>query len=362
MEPLSNQDIIALNRVIGEIYAARDLESFYRLLFSFIRLIIPYDYCSFKDINPRATCFPQAITDVDAHGCNSDTPFLACCVSGYVMKVSDCVSDCRLKGTPVYNEVCRPLDIEMQITFSIPVSSERVSVISLARTQIDFSERDKLLLIYLKPHLITALMNVLELGRLTFEKDFLQSSEEAEQRGVMFVQANGRVVRIPDFAAKVIATYFDTCFTEGDTLPETLLQWFQAEVQLTDQTLQGSNIRIKGGADFSPQQKVRTPMIIEAGGKSLTMKLLYGFAADEFIVSIVKTDHTILINRMKVYGLSFRETEVLLWLSRGKTNAETALILNLSRRTIEKHLERIYTKLNIETRAAAIAILKNELP
>jgi DNA-binding NarL/FixJ family response regulator len=37
------------------------------------------------------------------------------------------------------------------------------------------------------------------------------------------------------------------------------------------------------------------------------------------------------------------------WIAQGKTNAETATILKLSRRTVDKHLEHIYSKLGVET-------------
>ena len=51
--------------------------------------------------------------------------------------------------------------------------------------------------------------------------------------------------------------------------------------------------------------------------------------------------------------LTPREREVLDWVTAGKTNADVALILGASRRTVEKHLERIYEKLGVETRTAA---------
>jgi DNA-binding CsgD family transcriptional regulator len=54
-------------------------------------------------------------------------------------------------------------------------------------------------------------------------------------------------------------------------------------------------------------------------------------------------------------GLSGREANVLFWIARGKTAAETATILAISRRTIEKHLERIYRKLAAESRMGAAA-------
>lgn len=55
-------------------------------------------------------------------------------------------------------------------------------------------------------------------------------------------------------------------------------------------------------------------------------------------------------------GLTPREAEVLFWVSEGKTNAEIGVILNSSRRTVEKHLERILEKLKVENRGAAIRL------
>ncbi len=52
--------------------------------------------------------------------------------------------------------------------------------------------------------------------------------------------------------------------------------------------------------------------------------------------------------------LTPRENEVLHWLAYGKTDAEIAALLGLSRRTVQKHLEHIYIKLGVETRTAAV--------
>lgn len=54
--------------------------------------------------------------------------------------------------------------------------------------------------------------------------------------------------------------------------------------------------------------------------------------------------------------LTPRETEVLSWLAKGKTNRDIADILGMSPRTVNKHLEHIFEKLGVETRAAAAAL------
>jgi DNA-binding CsgD family transcriptional regulator len=55
--------------------------------------------------------------------------------------------------------------------------------------------------------------------------------------------------------------------------------------------------------------------------------------------------------------LTRRQTEVLSWVARGKTNAEIAAILRLKTGTIGKYLERIFPKLGVENRTAAASFV-----
>ncbi len=52
--------------------------------------------------------------------------------------------------------------------------------------------------------------------------------------------------------------------------------------------------------------------------------------------------------------LTAREREVLRWLAGGKTDRDIACILGISPRTVQKHLQRMYEKLGVETRTAAV--------
>lgn len=61
-------------------------------------------------------------------------------------------------------------------------------------------------------------------------------------------------------------------------------------------------------------------------------------------------------SRLSEAALTPRETEVLSWLAKGKTNRDIADILGMSHRTVNKHLEHIFEKLGVETRAAAAAL------
>jgi DNA-binding NarL/FixJ family response regulator len=67
-----------------------------------------------------------------------------------------------------------------------------------------------------------------------------------------------------------------------------------------------------------------------------------------------------LSSRLKAAALTARETEVLSWVAKGKTNKDIADILGLSSRTVNKHLEHVFEKLGVETRAAAAALASRE--
>lgn len=55
------------------------------------------------------------------------------------------------------------------------------------------------------------------------------------------------------------------------------------------------------------------------------------------------------------FKLSAREADVLFWISKGKTNREIGHILGISPRTINKHLEQIFKKLEVDNRTNAAA-------
>lgn len=53
-----------------------------------------------------------------------------------------------------------------------------------------------------------------------------------------------------------------------------------------------------------------------------------------------------------LFPLSRRQAQVAGWIAQGKRNSEIGKMLDLSERTIEKHVENIFDKLSPETRGA----------
>lgn len=61
------------------------------------------------------------------------------------------------------------------------------------------------------------------------------------------------------------------------------------------------------------------------------------------------------------FDLTGREAEVLYWVAQGKSNRDVAEILSCSPRTVNKHLEQIFEKLEVENRTAAALLATRAL-
>ena len=95
---------------------------------------------------------------------------------------------------------------------------------------------------------------------------------------------------------------------------------------------------------------------LQVGERRLEVSLVSRIGPDEILFRVAeigaRAEERILQTRL---SLTAREAEVLLWISRGKSNREIGEILAISPRTVNKHLEQVFVKLGVENRAAAAA-------
>jgi len=96
--------------------------------------------------------------------------------------------------------------------------------------------------------------------------------------------------------------------------------------------------------------------------KPLTIRYVKQVNDQEHLLKVIenknKMDHGTL---QSSFPITNREAEVLLWIAHGKTNREIADILSLSPRTVNKHLEQIFTKIQVDNRTAAASIAMQSL-
>jgi len=109
------------------------------------------------------------------------------------------------------------------------------------------------------------------------------------------------------------------------------------------------------GANFSERDRAVLNLILPHVAKA-QLRLQSGTSNDKGWLGDEERFHDWLRDHTP-WDLSRRETDVLFWLCQGKTNDEIGGILGIAGRTAETHALRVYPKIGVENRYAAIAAL-----
>lgn len=133
--------------------------------------------------------------------------------------------------------------------------------------------------------------------------------------------------------------------------------WQQGEVpsgQLTQDTVEWlRNYLIEAGRGTHVSNDVVTTM----GGTKLRFSYAGQISSGEHLLRVAEmVDGRPSDILRKSFDLTGREAEVLMWIANGKSNKEIAAILEMSPRTVNKHLDRIFGKLGVENRTSAAVI------
>ncbi|OSQ35399.1 response regulator [Thalassospira mesophila] len=107
-------------------------------------------------------------------------------------------------------------------------------------------------------------------------------------------------------------------------------------------------------ADGPDTAESRGVIRFSRGGVDIDFRLLDDAENGERLIRLVDASRGSDEEQLaQAFGLTLREAEVLLWITHGKSNKEIAEILQMSPRTVNKHLEQIFVKLAVENRTAA---------
>jgi DNA-binding NarL/FixJ family response regulator len=160
-------------------------------------------------------------------------------------------------------------------------------------------------------------------------------------RYLLAVNGVGKIMWATPQAQKLLSDALSPDSDDAVVLPDPIPQWL-------DQARKG-----KAGSKAA----IMTAL---PGNEALRLQYMGRLGSNEFLLRLAKDSGTETPAEFSSeLGLTTREGEVLSWLSKGKTNRDIAQILGLSPRTVDKHLEQIYSKLGVENRTAAAAIAVN---
>jgi DNA-binding CsgD family transcriptional regulator len=209
--------------------------------------------------------------------------------------------------------------------------------IGLHRSNRSFTERDRAILTILLPHLKIAYSNARQYTKL--QRQSRWQGEALDQINAIKLTITGEVQLISTGAGKLLHDYFAGEWINCHHLPEAIDVWVK-------QQLGGQR-----SENFVPSQ----PWQMVKNGRRLEVKLLCDFAAEQHL--LMMSEQVVDFSpeqQLRSIGLSKREAEILALVAAGKTNLQIAQQLVISIKTVKKHLEHIFDKLNAQNRVDAV--------
>ena len=248
------------------------------------------------------------------------------------LTISDMLSTRSFRALELYEVVFAPNDFEDQIAIHLSPVPDRVAGIAINRERRGYSARDRALLELLAPHLSRAYEHSLERARATAVRAMLERGLGDAGTGAIVINPDGSVDRVDEHAEGILRHYFGAR-TEGE-IPTPIRDWLALE----------DGIRGRFGAEDGEGRRLSIRLVTHGSDGAPWRALLL----DEW-----GSDPT--PDQLRALGLTAREAEVLAWVARGKSDAAIGNLLSISPRTANKHLEHVYRKLGVSSRAEAVA-------
>ena len=322
MPALSAADAERVLRFIGDAESMGGDQPFTADLLGELANLVPAEHIVYDDLDyvQRRVlgvvgwpCTPGAPSSDEWDILTAEDPVTRRFQQGHVgaLKISDFLSRKELHRSRLYDVLFHGC-VEFTLDIAIHAKAGHTRTFGLARTGgRDFTERDRLVLNQLQPHLRRlehAARTRRLLGTVLAE---LERAPEHDRRGVVLLSVVGEVEFVSPSARRMLHEFFPT--TAGGRLPHPLADWLDRR--------QESFVRRRG---------------------------------DRRLV-IQRSNGSVLMEEHDDAQLTAREREVLALVAQGKTNAEIAELLWLAPSTVRKHLENVYAKLGVSTRTAAVA-------
>ena len=257
---------------------------------------------------------PTVDVEVDYWEIEGEDPICSRHRSGdfQALKLSDFVSLKESHKRRIYALSMRPWGVERELNVAIPSPPWHSKTFLFQRGPgRDFTERDRLVLNLLQPHLGRLWRAARTRRQLRAALECVDGGSEQDARGVMLVGSGGLIELASPAARRLLREYFGA--NEYGEAPTELVEWHES----------GSSTLVRGRREHR--------------------------------LTVSRSGTTLLLEETRnELGLTARERQVLAWVARGKRNSEVAEILWVTPSTVRKHLENVYAKLGVHTRTAAV--------
>ena len=247
---------------------------------------------------------------------------------GLIMHLSEHVPIRRFLRTGLFNEVYRHQHIKYQIGFAGRLDGGTIWSIATGRLLCDYGSRETELSRFLRPRLDQCFTRATRCTNARRVGDAMGTLLPSPSAAYALLAGDGRILEISVAARKLLEAHVAGGLAGADRLPRICRDFLASRHQPENPSTTSFGL-----LSIGPLQVLllRSP----GGGPTLLLFQEPGACST------------------RNPGLTRRETEILAWISEGKTNPEIAVLLGLSPRTIGKHCQNLFAKLGVESRLSA---------
>lgn len=258
-------------------------------------------------------------------------------------KISDFLTRKQWQSTDAYQMLYCHAHGEHQIAVVLPLESQALVAFAFNRRKSDFTERHRAILAILQPHLARAYENAKTYTRSRNRLKRREHMLEAIDAGWIDLDYELNIINATPLARANLAMFCGAEDDESRALPQSLMAWVSDAV----------NVAREGG--------MVPPHVVENEQGRLILRLLYSEASGEASLLTERFLDASSPKPLEELGLTRRQAEVLFWISQGKSNAEIAVLLNISVRTAVFHVSRIFEVLGVANRTEAANVAAGHL-
>jgi DNA-binding CsgD family transcriptional regulator len=345
--PTRDNRLLESLRIIGEAEGIRDFAT--RTCQELLRLV-PGICASYNETNTAArrssaVLYPALDPAAYAHYRQvfqrhmDDNPILRhfeTTGEGGVVTWTDVDPEGAFPHSPLYREFYAPRGIHSQIAFLLPAPPGIHVALAINRDGRDFSDRERTLLAELRPHLVN-------LYRLVSQAEAIQPRDAAladEGWSVVLVDDSGRVLQSNDVAV-TIGRAAGVDLSVGARLDNLWPSMSSPAVDRWTTARPSAPVRVTGRAAVQMRLQ-RSPV-----GPHVLW---------------IREPSRVTQKDAEALGLTPRQAQVALLLVDGCTNLAIAQRLGVTESTVRRHMEAIFDRLGVRTRAAVVGRLRARLP
>jgi DNA-binding CsgD family transcriptional regulator len=253
------------------------------------------------------------------------------------LRTTDAMSLPVYKKTAIYNEFYKKIGGDFQMAVVFPGQKGHTIAYALNQNLRNFSDEELFFLRLFFPHLQHA--HDLDHARRVsaVSCNILGAALSAKGLGVMGFDDGHRVCSVNAEAEAAIWQFFRCRPQVGSQMP----------AALRNSVRQLEN-RVRGKEIPTPP---RTFVQSAKDGSQTTLRLWLDPEHRRHYLILEPEQAALVPGDLTVLDLTIRQTEIVHWILQGKTNWETSVILGISNRTVEKHVENIFSKLGVANRS-----------